>query len=137
MLGVLLNEDTAGLTEDADNDNGKPVHITGRNIRLVSITGGIGEEDNYIAIDSDGKMVLLAAADIYAEETAGDMVVELVKTEGNIHLLSEGSIVAAEDAEGIIITGEDITLTSASGGIGSAEKFVTIDLGNRGIEGIC
>ena len=133
ILGVPLNGSSGKIVGYADNGNGKPVHITGSNIRLVSITGGIGEEDNYIAIDSDGKMVLLAAADIYAEETAGDMVVELVKTEGNIHLLSEGSIVAAEDAEGIVITGEDITLTSASGGIGSAEKYVTIDLGESGV----
>jgi hypothetical protein len=133
ILGIVLNETNEGTAEFVGNDSSRPAHVAGKNIKLVSLTGGIGKSDNYLAVDSDGRTVLLAAADIYVEEIAGDMVLELVKTDGNIYLISDGSILAADDAAGIIVSGEDITLTAVNGGIGNAEKALAIDLDNAGV----
>jgi hypothetical protein len=106
--------------------------IIGKNIKIVSLTSSIGSHEGYIRLDSDGSIIIEALEDIYLKEVNGDMVLRQVNTLGNIYLLADNNILVAEELDGSIITGENITLTALKGSIGTLDKFITIDTINSG-----
>ncbi len=65
-----------------------PAMVTGNNITLTSLNGGIGAPGSRLTVDSHGVFNLLAAGDVFTEETAGDLVSDsMVSRNGSLDVL--------------------------------------------------
>ena len=115
-----------------DNDNTDQANMIGRSITLTSLTGSIGMEDNFLNIDSAvvsaGKVAAQAAESIYIFEAAGDLSVGvIISNNGDVHLLSTGSILDNDNTDSANVIGRSITLTSLTGSIGMEDNFLDIN----------
>ncbi|WP_036477316.1 LamG-like jellyroll fold domain-containing protein [Myxosarcina sp. GI1] len=132
---VWLNEDITNISGNTtiDSSAGSVRSLTENEINTESLTinsnGSIGDSD--IAINTDlegGTLNATATGDIYIDETQGDLTVDTVSTSGNVNLEAYGNLAANSiDSK---ITGQEISLTSDTGNIGSSSLDVNIDSGS-------
>ena len=108
--------------------------VIGNSITLTTTAnGGIGSLDNFLDINSQfsGSGVITANAQlgIYLLETAGDMVLNVVKsTTGDVYLIAlTGSIYGEAPIDVLRVVGNNITLTASEGGIGFLTNFLYIN----------
>lgn len=129
---TLYTASTAGSVINA----GKAANITGNNIKLVSLVGGIGRKDHYLFVNTDGTIILETKGDIYLKEVDGNLVVEKIVTESDVNLLVDGSILLADKnqvKDQAAITANNMNLTSVNGNIGTIVKPITLHMKDNGI----
>lgn len=103
--------------------------IAAREINLSAIKGEIGSGHQDINLDlGAGVLTAVAGGLVNLDELDGDLIIRLLATEGNVMVRADGSI--ESETPGIrSVTGNDITLISINGGIGSAGNDFIIDSG--------
>jgi filamentous hemagglutinin family protein len=128
---VYLTSD-GNITDTADNGN---PNIIGNNISLTSSTGTIGSStSNYLEIDTGSTTSAVLSADtsagggnIYITETSGNLYIPSVDAStpgidagtGDVNIVSEGTIYDASSNGYANIEGNNISLTSTTGTIGT------------------
>ena len=111
------------VTADAD--------VSGRNITMTAIAGGIGADNNFLEINSslreDGVLVATAIENIRITETTGDLRLNLVDSaQGDVSLVTlAGSIIDARSGAGTVtdtavILANSIDLQAIGGSVGEA-----------------
>ena len=129
---VWLNDNLTNLSGDTtiNSSSGSVRSLAENEINAENLTinsnGSIGDSD--IEIDTDlegGALNATATGDIYIDETQGDLTVDTVSTSGNVDLEAYGNLEANSSTSKV--TGQEISLTSETGNIGSDSLDVKID----------
>jgi hypothetical protein len=117
---------------DARDDNA--ANVSGTNITLTAVSGGIGSADNYFDIQHGGSGWVSAASqgNIYLRKVSGDLALNRLSGTGTVYLISNSGIVNRRDAAGSNILSDKLWFSAATG-VGSADKPVLTTV--RNIEG--
>ena len=110
-----------------DFNNNETANILGHDITLISNNADIGEVANYLDLKSTGKISANAQNNIYLRETNNNMNVNLIEANtGNVGLIAYNSILNARDDNANNIIGNNLTLKTLNGSIGSELKSLNI-----------
>ncbi len=121
---------------NAFGSNPGVANINAENINLTATNGSIGTSGTMLTIDSSdaspGVVNALADQSIYLDEVSGPLNVDSIESQtGDIVILSDGSILNAgtsgSHTPGVNLTGNNITLTSTNGSIGTSSTRLVVD----------
>ena len=80
---------------------------------------------------ANGKLSVNATENVYItnrkDATDNPLNIDTIKTEGNVRLQSNNGIYNLHNGEGAAISGKDLLLQSGTGGVGKADKLLTIN----------
>lgn len=80
---------------------------------------------------ANGKLSVNATENVYItnrkDATDNPLNIDTIKTEGNVRLQSNNGIYNLHNGEGAAISGKDLLLQAGTGGVGKADKLLTIN----------
>ena len=80
---------------------------------------------------ANGKLSVNATENVYItnrkDATDNPLNIDTIKTDGNVRLQSNNGIYNLHNGEGAAISGKDLLLQAGTGGVGKAEKLLTIN----------
>lgn len=80
---------------------------------------------------ANGKLSVNATENVYItnrkDATDNPLNIDTIKTEGNVRLQSNNGIYNLHNGEGMAISGKDLLLQAGTGGVGKADKLLTIN----------
>lgn len=80
---------------------------------------------------ANGKLSVNATKNVYItnrkDATDNPLNIDTIKTEGNVRLQSNNGIYNLHNGEGAAISGKDLLLQAGTGGVGKADKLLTIN----------
>ena len=80
---------------------------------------------------ANGKLSVNATENVYItnrkDATDNPLNIDTIKTEGNVRLQSNNGIYNLHNGEGATISGKDLLLQAGTGGVGKADKLLTIN----------
>ncbi|MDG1896561.1 MAG: hypothetical protein P8J37_16785, partial [Fuerstiella sp.] len=136
---VVVTSSTGSIS---DYFNNELVNIkAGTGIQLSAASGGIGISGNLLDIDHGNSGILTAVGKtgVHLWEALGNMrVVSVTSSDGDVTLKSHLSIIDADasTADDVDVTGDSITLTALTGGIGAASKELEINTGSTATDSL-
>lgn len=123
-----------------------PYHITGGEIYLKALNGGIGAKDSALKFAKNGVYNVEAKNDIYLDSIATMYIDTIQSNEGNVALNSTFGIIASSRSDPNknynLFAGKDLTLSSTDGNIENLEVKIngainaTAGYNNDQIEGL-
>ncbi len=116
--GDVVLKAADAILDAQDEQAGTLTNITGRNISLIAVNGGIGTADNYLEINSAnggaGKFSADSNGSIYVKEQTGDLILNQVISDAMVYLISPGNILNGA-ASGYNVEGTKFWFDAAAG----------------------
>ena len=144
--GRISLESKAGSIIAGNTKTYSPYHITGSEIYLKALNGGIGTADLALKFANNGIYNAEAKNDIYLDSIATMYIDNIQSNEGNVALNSSFGIIASarsdQNKNYNLFAGKDLTLSSTDGNIENLEVNIngainaTAGYNNGNLEGL-
>ena len=123
--GRIYLESKEGSIIAGNTKTYSPYHITGSEIYLKALNGGIGSQDSALKFAKNGVYNVEAKNDIYLDSIATMYIDTVQSNEGNVALNSTFGIIASarsdQNKNYNLFAGKDLTLSSTDGNIENLE----------------
>ncbi len=144
--GKISLESKEGSIIAGNTKTYSPYHITGSEIYLKALNGGIGTKESSLKFAKNGVYNIEAKNDIYLDSIATMYIDNIQSNEGNVALNSSFGIIASarsdQNKNYNLFAGKDLTLSSTDGNIENLEVNIngainaTAGYNNGNLEGL-